>query len=209
MSANLNICEIFYSLQGESTCSGLPCVFVRLSGCNLNCSYCDTKYASLPGKSMPLNDILTEIGKYPCKLVEITGGEPMLQDECLDLMEVLHSQEYQIMLETNGSIYLGDVPAYVKKIIDVKTPGSGHGDSFMKWNLKLLNAQDELKVVITCYDDFRFARDFIEHNSLRDRVILFSPVTSVLRPETLAEWMLRDGVPARLQLQLHRLLKMQ
>ncbi|MDZ4181899.1 MAG: radical SAM protein [Candidatus Cloacimonadaceae bacterium] len=209
MSSALNVCEIFYSLQGESTNAGLPCVFVRLSACNLNCSYCDTKYASLPGKSIPLNDILTEIAKYPCRLVEITGGEPMLQDESVDLMEVLHSLGYRIMLETNGSIYLGDVPAYVKKIVDVKTPGSGFGDSFMKWNLKLLAPEDELKFVITCYDDFRFARDFIEQNSLRDRVILFSPVTSVLRPETLAEWMLRDGVPARLQLQLHRILNLQ
>ncbi|MDP2172502.1 MAG: radical SAM protein [Candidatus Cloacimonadaceae bacterium] len=208
MSANLNICEIFYSLQGESTFSGMPCIFIRLSGCNLDCSYCDTKYAFAEGREISITEILIEIAKYPCKLVEITGGEPMLQDECISLMETLHTQEYRIMLETNGSIYLGDVPSYVKKILDVKTPGSGFGASFMKWNLKLLNPSDELKFVITCYDDYRFARDFLDRNSCKDNIILFSPVLSVLPAETLVEWMLRDGVSARLQLQLHRLLKL-
>lgn len=205
----LNVCEIFYSLQGESTLSGMPCAFIRLSDCNLRCSYCDTAYAFSPGEDMSLEQILELVAQYPAKLVEITGGEPLLQDETIELCRALHEAKYQILLETNGSIYLEDVPNYVIKIVDVKCPGSAWGGSFMKWNLKLLQPQDQLKYVLTNFADYQFALHFIRDNALEDRVNIFSPVLSVLPAETLASWMLRDGASARLQLQLHKLLALQ
>jgi 7-carboxy-7-deazaguanine synthase len=206
MPGTLLVSEIFYSLQGESTFSGLPCVFVRLSGCNLRCSYCDTRYALDTGKPYSVEEIRDRVLSYPARLVEITGGEPMLQDAVMDLFPLLHAANCRILLETNGSVYLGDVPDHVVKIVDVKCPGSGFGDSFMKWNLRCLQPHDELKFVLTNHDDYRFALRFIEDNSLNDRILLFSPVQSVLPPETLATWMLADSVKARLQLQLHRIL---
>lgn len=202
----LNVCEIFYSLQGESTFSGMPCAFIRLSACNLRCSYCDTAYAFSPGEDLSVEQILARLAQYPTKLVEITGGEPLLQDESIDLCHALHEAKYQILLETNGSIYLEDVPDYVVKIVDVKCPGSGWGDSFIKWNLKLLQPHDELKYVLTNYADYQFALRFIRENELQERINIFSPVLSVLPAETLARWMLADGAPARLQLQLHKIL---
>lgn len=169
----LNVCEIFYSLQGESTLSGRPCVFIRLSGCNLRCSYCDTQYAFAPGREMDIPQIMAKVAKYPARLVEITGGEPVWQDETPRLCEELLEAGYQVMLETNGSLYLEDIPAQVIKIIDVKCPGSGCADSFMKWNLKLLQPHDELKFVLTNYQDYLFARQFIKDNSLESRTLLF------------------------------------
>jgi 7-carboxy-7-deazaguanine synthase len=203
---DLNVYEIFYSLQGESTHAGKPCVFIRLSGCNLRCSYCDTKYAWEQGRAMSISQILAECAKYPARYVEITGGEPMLQNAVLDLMAALHESDYEIALETNGSIYLEDVPEYVVKVVDVKCPGSGCADSFMMWNLKVLGPRDELKFVLTNHEDYRWALDFIKEHGLEERILLFSPVESVLEPSTLARWMLADGAPVRLQLQLHRIL---
>lgn len=207
MSA-LEVNRIFYSLQGESSFAGRPCVFVRLSQCNLRCSYCDTAYAWAPGTEMEVADIVGAVEKYPAKLVEITGGEPLLQDEVADLFSALNGRGYEILLETNGSLYIGDVPDYVVRIVDVKCPGSGCPDSFMKWNLKLLRPRDELKFVLTNHPDYRYALDFIKANALEGYTVHFSPVTSVLPPETLAAWMLEDGVKARLQLQLHKLLQL-
>jgi len=208
MEKHLNITEIFYSLQGESSYSGYPCVFVRLAECNLRCSYCDTQYAFGQGQSMAISSILEEIGKYPCKLVEITGGEPLFQDDVLDLFAPLHDLQNTILLETNGSLYMGDVPDYVIKIVDVKTPGSGMQDSFMKWNLKFLQPHDELKFVLTGYHDYRFALDFLEQHHPEVAAIHFSPVTDLLDPALLAQWMQDDGVDARLGLQLHKLLNL-
>ncbi len=207
--SKLQVCEIFYSLQGESTYSGRPCIFIRLSGCNLRCSYCDTPNSWEDGKIIAVEDVLLEVQKYPSKLVEITGGEPLFQDESIELMKALHTAGYEILLETNGSIYLEDVPLYVIKIIDVKCPGSGFGTSFMKWNLKLLQPQDELKFVLTSYADYSFALKYIRDNDLDGRKILFSPVTSLLPASVLASWMLTDGVSAHLQIQLHRVLNLQ
>ena len=206
--SSLQVCEIFYSLQGESTRAGSPCVFIRLSECNLRCSYCDTQYAWSGGTSMSVMAIMQEIDKYPAWLVEITGGEPMLQDGVVDLMQALHEAGYDVMLETNGSIYLGEVPDFVVKVVDVKCPGSGCADSFMKWNLKALQPHDELKFVLTNYYDYRYALEFISANYLENRILLFSPVQSVLPAEVLASWMLEDGVTARLQPQLHKLLNL-
>ncbi|PKN73686.1 MAG: 7-carboxy-7-deazaguanine synthase QueE [Candidatus Cloacimonetes bacterium HGW-Cloacimonetes-3] len=207
MEKHLNINEIFYSLQGESSFAGYPCVFIRLAECNLRCSYCDTQYAFGKGKSQAISSIMEQVKAYPCRLVEITGGEPMLQDDVAELFPALHVSGYKILLETNGSIYLGDVPDYVIKIVDVKTPGSGVGESFMKWNLKCLTPQDELKFVLTGYHDYRFALDFIDANLPKVHAIHFSPVQSLLHPNDLAAWMLEDGVNAKLSLQLHKLLQ--
>ncbi len=207
MEKHLNINEIFYSLQGESNYAGYPCVFIRLSECNLRCSYCDTQYAFGKGKSLAISSIMEQVKAFPCKLVEITGGEPLYQDDVADLFTVLHDADYKILLETNGSLYMGEVPDYVIKIVDVKTPGSGMGESFMKWNLKCLNPHDELKFVITSYHDYRFAVDFIDANKPLVNAIHFSPVQSLLHPNDLAAWMLEDGVNAKLSLQLHKLLQ--
>lgn len=206
MEKHLNISEIFYSLQGESSYAGYPCVFIRLAECNLRCSYCDTQYAFGKGRSMAISSILEEVQDYGCSLVEITGGEPLYQDDVLDLCSALGENQYKILLETNGSLYLGDVPDYVIKIVDVKTPGSGMGESFMKWNLKFLQPHDELKFVITNYIDYRFALDFIQTEQPSVAQIHFSPVTSLLEPSHLAVWMLEDGVDARLSLQLHKII---
>lgn len=208
MEKHLNISEVFYSLQGESSYAGYPCIFIRLAKCNLQCSFCDTQYAFGDGRSLAISSILDMVRGYPCQLVEITGGEPMLQDDVTELFTALHEASYKILLETNGSIYLGEVPDYVIKIVDVKTPGSGMGESFMKWNLKCLKATDELKFVITNYQDYRFALDFIETNHPLVQTIHFSPVTSLLPAEELAAWMLEDGQKAKLSLQLHKLLHM-
>ncbi|MBP7205214.1 MAG: radical SAM protein [Candidatus Cloacimonetes bacterium] len=205
---SLSVCEIFYSLQGESTYAGIPCVFIRLSGCNLRCSYCDTRYAWAPGTPMELERIVSEARKFPAQLVEVTGGEPLWQDETAQLLRALCGEGLTCLLETNGSLWLEEMPDEVIRIIDVKCPGSGCGDAFMKGNLKLLRPHDELKFVLTNHADYRFARDFIQTNSLEGRTLLFSPVASVLKPETLAAWMLADGTPARLQLQLHKLLNL-
>lgn len=207
--ASLNICEIFYSLQGESSYAGYPCIFIRLADCNLNCLYCDTRYSHGPGKPLTILEIIAEIAQYPTKLVELTGGEPVLQDDLTELISALHDLDYKILLETNGSLYLGDIQDYVIKIVDVKCPASGEGDSFMKWNLKFLREQDELKFVISTFYDYQFAVKFIEDNSLWDRSIHFSPVTRFLKAETLASWILRDGLNVRLQLQLHKLVNIQ
>ena len=203
---SLNICEILYSLQGESTYSGLPCIFIRLSGCNLRCSWCDTSYAWEEGREFSLEEILKEIRKYPCSLVEITGGEPLLQEESIELMKYLHQEGYRILLETNGTLSLKGVPAYVVKIVDIKCPDSGFSGSFLIENLNYLQSKDELKFVLASHEDYVFALNFIKDNALEERILLFSPVTNLLAPETLAKWMLEEGVPAHLQLQLHKIL---
>ncbi len=207
MEKHLNITEIFYSLQGESSYAGYPCIFIRLSECNLRCSYCDTQYAFGKGKSLAISSIMEQVTQYPCKLVEITGGEPMYQDDVSELFNALHAMGYTILLETNGSIYLGDVPSYVIKIVDVKTPGSGASESFMKWNLKCLQPHDELKFVLTSYRDYLFAIDFIAQHTPTVQAIHLSPVQSLLDPKELASWMLEDGINAKLSLQLHKTLQ--
>lgn len=145
----LDICEIFYSLQGESSYMGRPCVFIRLAGCNLNCSYCDTVYSHAKGTKMSFEQILKSVSRYPVKLVELTGGEPLIQEESTALMQTLLESGYTVLLETNGTIYLDEVPLDVIKIVDIKCPGSGEGLSFQFANLKLLAAHDEIKFVIS------------------------------------------------------------
>src|SRR5205085_2753693 len=204
----LTINEIFYSIQGEATRAGEPCVFVRLTACDLRCSWCDTPYAFHEGKKRSIDDVLTEVDHYQCRLVEITGGEPLLQDEVYPLMDALLQRGYTVMLETGGHRSIARVPAAVIKIVDVKCPGSGESEKNDWENLKRVGPGDEVKFVLQDRNDYEFARDVIAQHQLPGRVaaLLMSPVHGVLDPRTLSEWMLADHVPARLQFQLHKLI---
>jgi 7-carboxy-7-deazaguanine synthase len=219
----MQVTEIYKSLQGESTYTGLPCVFVRLTGCNLRCSWCDSEFSFDGGQKMALEEVLREIARLSPSggLVEITGGEPMLQErEIIPLMEQLLDADYQVLLETNGQRPLAHVPKQVVKIVDVKCPHSGEANTFAVENLKALQHHDELKFVLTDRADYEFARDFILTHELAERVnaILFSPAFEKtasgardishcqLDPKELAEWILADNVPVRLSLQIHKLI---
>jgi 7-carboxy-7-deazaguanine synthase len=218
----MQITEIYKSLQGESTYAGLPCVFVRLTGCNLRCTWCDTEYSFYGGKKMTAEQVLAEVERLsPGGLVEITGGEPMLQErELVPLMQRLLDFRYRVLLETSGERPLETVPAGVVKIVDVKCPDSGEADTFRLENLATLTPHDEVKFVISGRNDYEFARDFTARHDLAGRVnaLLFSPAFSkdasgardaskcLLDPQRLAEWMLEDNVPARLGLQIHKLI---
>jgi 7-carboxy-7-deazaguanine synthase len=202
----LTVNEIFYSIQGESTRAGRPCVFVRLTACDLRCSWCDTPYAFYEGRKMSVDDVVAEAERYGCPLVEITGGEPLLQQDVYELMDVLLARGRTVLLETGGHRPIDRVPEAVVKIVDVKCPGSGEADKNDWTNLDRLAPHDELKFVIKDRADYEFARDTIERYQLSGRcaAILFSPVHGVLDPRALSEWMLEDRLPARLQLQLHK-----
>jgi len=202
----LTVNEIFYSIQGESTRAGRPCVFVRLTACDLRCSWCDTPYAFHEGRKMSVDDVVSETERYDCPLVEITGGEPLLQQDVYELMDRLVARGRTVLLETGGHRPVDRVPAPVVKIIDVKCPGSGEADKNAWTNLDRLAAHDEVKFVINDRVDYEFARDIVDRYHLADRcaAILFSPVHGILAPKTLSEWMLEDRVSARLQLQLHK-----
>jgi len=205
---SLDVCEIFYSLQGESSYMGMPCAFVRLAGCNLRCSYCDTAYSHSSGKLMPLPEIIQQISDYPTNLVEITGGEPLYQEHTPELIMMLLQKKYKVLIETNGSLCLKALPKELIKIVDVKCPGSGMGDSFLLQNLSYLSKHDELKFVLSDYRDYVFARDFITKHAPQVSAIHFSPVNPVLKPELLADWLLKDGLQVKLSLQLHRILNL-
>jgi 7-carboxy-7-deazaguanine synthase len=217
----MQITEIYKSLQGESTHAGLPCVFVRLTGCNLRCTWCDSEYTFHGGRKMAQDEVLQEVQRLSPELglVEITGGEPMLQDrEVVPLMEQLISAGFTVLLETSGERPLAKVPRCVIKIVDVKCPDSGEGGTFRDENLTALASHDEVKFVLSSRADYEFAHEFTQRHSLAERVkaVLFSPAFHkqatgardsshcLLDPKELAEWMLADGVPARLSLQLHK-----
>jgi 7-carboxy-7-deazaguanine synthase len=202
----LQLIEIFASIQGESTFAGLPCIFVRLAGCNLRCCYCDTQYSYQSVFSAKIDSIMQTIEEFnPLKLVEITGGEPLLQDKVYEFITKLHDKNFQILLETNGSQSLQNVQNYVHKIVDVKCPASGSENSFFIENLQFLNAQtDEIKFVISDEQDYQWAKDFLRKYELEKYKILFSAVYPLLNPAKLAEWMLFDKNPYRLQIQLHK-----
>jgi len=218
----MQITEIYKSLQGESTYAGLPCVFVRLTGCNLRCSWCDSEFSFYGGHKMTLQEVLGEVADLSTGgLVEITGGEPMLQErEVVPLMEHLLDAGYQTLLETSGERPLARVPKHVVKIVDVKCPHSGEPNTFALENLEALQPHDELKFVLTDRTDYEFARDFVVNHGLAERVhaILFSPAfkkaasgardTShcLLDPQELAQWILADNIPARFSLQIHKLI---
>jgi len=217
----MQITEIYKSLQGESTYAGLPCVFVRLTGCNLRCSWCDSEYTFHGGRKMTSEEAMDEVSRLSPNggLVEITGGEPMLQErDLLPLMRQLLEAGYRVLLETSGERPLQRVPSGVIKIVDVKCPDSGEGDTFNLENLEALSPQDEVKFVLSGRSDYEFARDFTHRHHLAELVnaVLFSPAFRkgatgardsshcLLDPQELAEWMLVDNVPARLGLQLHK-----
>jgi 7-carboxy-7-deazaguanine synthase len=219
----MRITEIYKSLQGESTYAGLPCVFVRLTGCNLRCSWCDSEFSFYGGRKMSGEEIFSEVsGLSPNGgLVEITGGEPMLQErEVVPLMQKLLEGGYKVLLETSGERPLARVPAQVIKIVDVKCPNSGEPDTFSLENLEALQPHDEVKFVLSDHTDYEFARDFVRRHRLAERVhaVLFSPAFRkdasgardsshcLLDPEELAQWILADDVPARLSLQIHKLI---
>ncbi|HNX01411.1 MAG TPA: radical SAM protein [Candidatus Cloacimonadota bacterium] len=202
----LSISEIFLSIQGESTYAGLPCIFIRLSGCNIRCSYCDTTYAYEEGKKYSVEAILDEMQQYePVRLVEITGGEPLLQHDVYELISTLRDMDYQILLETNGTIDIKNVPFYVTCIMDIKCPSSGYGDAFLLSNLNEIHRDhDEIKFVLSDENDYKWALEFIRKHDLLEQKILFSCVHGKLEPSSLAEWIRRDRLPIRLQLQLHK-----
>jgi 7-carboxy-7-deazaguanine synthase len=202
----LTINEVFYSVQGESSRAGLPCVFVRLTSCDLRCSWCDTTYAFHEGKSLTVDQVVEEVQKHECDLVEITGGEPLLQDDVYPLMDRLLALGRTVLLETGGHRPTGLVPPAVVKILDVKCPASGESDRNEWTNLAQLNEHDEVKFVIQDRADYDYATDVIERHRLVGRCasILFSPVHGVLSPRVLSEWMLSDQSRARLQLQVHK-----
>ena len=202
----LTVNEIFYSIQGESTRAGRPCVFVRLTACDLRCTWCDTTYAFQEGRKQSVDEVLAAVEAYGCPLVEITGGEPLLQEDVYDLMRRLLARGRTVMLETGGHRPIDRVPAEVVKIVDIKCPGSGESENNDWANLDRLSPHDEVKFVIKDRVDYEFARDIIHRRDLASRcaAVLVSPVHGVLDAITLSEWMLADRLPARLQLQLHK-----
>ncbi len=202
----IQLYEIFASIQGESTFAGVPCIFIRTSGCNLRCRYCDTQYAFEPKFAMNIDEIVRSIEQYkPIKLVEITGGEPLLQYESTTLIQRLLEEKYTVLLETNGSVSLEEIPYSVHVIMDVKCPGSHEQGSILLDNLpRLQPGHDEIKFVLSDRNDYLFALDFINRHRLEHHINILSPVLGELDPEELAGWIMQDRPPVRMQLQLHR-----
>ena len=203
---SLIVNEIFYSIQGESTFAGLPCVFVRLTGCNMRCAYCDTVYAYDEGRPMKISDILDRIGNFHCSMVEITGGEPLLQDETPKLIGDLIRKRYQVLMETNGSLDIRRVDARCIRIMDVKCPGSGEHETCDLRNLRHLGNRDQIKFVIGDRRDYEYAKEVLNKlpSSIPTGNRLFSPNKAQLAPAKLARWILEDSIKVRLHLQLHR-----
>ena len=200
----MRITEIFHSIQGESSHVGRPCVFVRLTGCNLRCVWCDSEYTFTGGRQMSLDDVMSAVKAYDCRLVEVTGGEPLAQAEAFDLIRELCDEGFEVLIETSGSIDTTPVDPRAKIILDVKCPGSGEEARNYWPNLERLRGHDEIKFVLADRRDYEWARDLIRARNLGRWTILFSPVWGALEMKPLAEWMLADHVPARLQTQLHK-----
>ena len=201
----LKVNEIFKSIQGESTHSGLPCTFIRLTYCNLRCTYCDTEYAFHEGSDMSITQILDHIKPMGTKIVEVTGGEPMLQDNTVSLMQELLKNNYDVLLETSGAISLKDVPKDVKKIVDFKCPSSAMSDKNLWSIVDELNDKDEIKFVIGNLEDYEWTKSKIDKYGLNKKwVVLFSPVFGEISLEKLADWILEDNLNVRLQLQMHK-----
>lgn len=204
----LNICEIFYSLQGESTFAGMPCIFIRLSGCNLMCSWCDTRYADTESQPMTLDRILEKIAAFNCNLVEITGGEPLMQDNTPALISLLIRKNYQVLLETNGSKNIRSIHPGCIKIVDIKCPSSNESDSFLSENINFLTENDEIKFVIGSREDYDFAKSIIETKltGISQKKIHLSPVFGQISSEAMASWMIEDNLHARFSLQQHKII---
>jgi len=203
----LKVNEIFYSLQGESSNVGLPTIFIRLTGCPMRCSYCDTEYAFNTGDNFTIDHILETISQYKTKNITVTGGEPLAQKECWDLLKRLCDKGYTVSLETGGAISIGNIDKRVKIILDIKTPGSGEEKNNFWENLELIKPKDEIKFVITDKKDYIWAKEVLIREKLNEKaLILFSPVFSDINPKDLAEWVLKDQLPVRFQIQLHKII---
>jgi 7-carboxy-7-deazaguanine synthase len=202
---SLKVNEIFYSIQGESSYAGLPCVFVRLTGCNLRCSYCDTEYAYDTGNEMEVGEIVNRVKAFNCSLVEITGGEPLIQQETPVLISELLKYK-KVLLETNGSCDISKVDKNCVRIVDIKCPSSGEVDEKALTNLDELTEKDELKFVIGDKQDYEYAKGVLDNNGIKINHIHFSPNFNVLNPVELAEWILKDNLRVHLQLQLHKII---
>ncbi len=203
----LRVNEIFHSIQGESSHAGRPCVFVRLTGCNLRCVWCDTAYAFHQGSAWTVDEVVDRVATYACKLVEVTGGEPLLQPEAIDLMRALLARGHDVLLETGGSLPIEPVPEGVQRIVDVKCPGSGESDRNRWENLDALRPGDELKFVIADRTDYDWAVGVLRSRALHERApVLFSAVQESTLAGELARWVLDDRLPVRVQLQMHKVL---
>jgi 7-carboxy-7-deazaguanine synthase len=201
----LKVNEIFFSIQGEGERSGWPCIFIRLSFCNLRCSWCDSEYTFYEGFDQTVDQVLDTISGYPCRLVEVTGGEPLVQEECIPLLKALCDAGYEVMLETSGSLDISPVDPRVRRIMDLKCPGSGMAPRNRMENLKQLRVTDELKFVIQDRLDYEWAKDLVLSHSLADLCpVSFSPVWGKIEFADLAEWILDEGLPVKMQLQIHK-----
>ncbi|MDD5679602.1 MAG: radical SAM protein [Kiritimatiellae bacterium] len=205
MKKTLRVCETFISIQGETTWSGWPCFFIRLSGCNLRCRYCDTRYAYRPGRPCAIDKLAADFKASEMPLVNVTGGEPLLQSDVVDLLKLLVKRG-RTMLATNGSFDISVVPEGVMTILDVKCPGSGYADKNCRHNLRLLRYHDEVKFVLCGRKDYEWARKVTKKYGLteRCRAVNFSPAAGFLKPQTLASWIIKDCLPVRLNLQVHK-----
>lgn len=205
--SQLRISEIFFSLQGETSRIGLPTVFIRLTGCPLRCTYCDTSYAFTGGQNMSVAEVLRQVAGYMPHYVTVTGGEPLAQKNCLALLRALCDAGYEVSLETSGALDIGEVDARVMRVVDIKTPASGEAERNRWENLPLLTRHDEIKFVLCDEGDYQWARQVLQQHRLADRCeVLFSPAHGALDAAQLAEWILRDRLPVRMLLQLHKLL---
>lgn len=206
-AVKLRITEVFASIQGESTWVGLPTVFVRLTGCPLRCSWCDTAYAFTGGESRSLDEVLADVARHGLKHVCVTGGEPLSQKGCLPLLSALCDAGYAVSLETSGALDIGAVDPRVSRIMDLKAPGSGEVERNLYDNIAHLKADDEVKIVLANAEDYAWAKQQVSTHRLAERcTVLLSPVAGELDPARLAEWIVRDRLPVRFQLQLHKIL---
>ena len=199
----MKICEIFASIQGESSLVGIPMIFIRLTGCNLRCRYCDTQYSYSEGEELSVDQVIDKVKQFKLKYIEITGGEPLLQNEVYELMNNL-VKSYNVVLETNGSVSINKVNPQVKIVMDIKTPGSGMNHRNYLKNINCLKKTDEVKFVIADREDYEWTKEFINTHTFNAEEILFSPVFEMLDPAELSQWIIQDSLSVRLNLQIHK-----